>query len=86
MCSMLITTEFSTTIRHMLIHVIASIHKSGYIYPGTPNHARAFLCISYLYILALRGAIVLLKAFFSSVSSTSGKTPSSLIFAKNSCP
>ena len=38
------------------------------------------------YILALRGAIVLRRAFFSSVSSTKGRTPWSLIFAKNSWP
>lgn len=57
--------------------------------PKTPlqdPHIVLYIVIADLYILALRGAIVLRSAFFSSVSSINGSSPFSLICARNSWP
>jgi hypothetical protein len=65
----------------------------------TPSHI-IYYCLTYysldhgialrtpfpIYMLARRGAIVLINAFFSSVSSINGKTPFALISARKFCP
>lgn len=59
------------------------VPSTSYLLPPTTYHVpRTPIYVQHHQILARRGAIVLRSAFFSSVSSISGRTPSSRILAR----